>query len=109
MVVGIRVKRKDSWLRRKISRIANAIRANILHDGVSDTGCGLKVFRREVVTAFIPIKTLYSFMPALAVAAGFRVVEEPVNHRPRQHGSSKYAVTSFLLLPVLDFLGLRWF
>lgn len=109
MVVGARVERQDSWMRRKISRIANHIRSDLLGDGVSDSGCALKVFRREVVSAFIPIRTLYSFMPALAVAAGFHVVEEPVHHRPRQHGESKYSVTSFLFLPIVDFIGLRWF
>lgn len=109
MVVGARVHRQDSWMRRKISRIANSIRSEGLGDGVSDSGCALKVFRREVVGAFIPIRTLYSFMPALAVAAGFRVVEEPVHHRQRRHGTSKYTVRSFLLLPIVDFVGLRWF
>ena len=109
MVVGVRVTRRDSWLRRKISRIANSIRSDFLGDGVSDSGCGLKVFRSELTNAFIPIRTLYSFMPAMAVAAGFRVVEEAVNHRPRKHGSSKYTITSFLFFPVLDFIGLRWF
>jgi len=109
MVVGARVERQDSWMRRKISRIANSVRSHLLGDGVSDTGCALKVFRREVAGAFIPIRTLYSFMPALAVAAGFKVVEEPVHHRPRLHGSSKYTVRSFLVLPIIDFIGLRWF
>ncbi len=109
MVVGARVKRQDSWMRRKISRIANHVRSDWLGDGVSDSGCALKVFRREVTGAFIPIQTLYSFMPALAVAAGFRVIEEPVNHRPRPHGNSKYSVASFLFLPIVDFIGLRWF
>jgi dolichol-phosphate mannosyltransferase len=108
MVVGARVKRRDSFMRRKISRIANRVRAVWLGDGVSDSGCGLKVFRREVTSAFIPIRTLYSFMPAMASGAGFRVVEEPVNHRPRAGGSSKYSVKSFLLLPVIDFIGLIW-
>lgn len=109
MVVGVRVERQDSWMRRRISRIANSIRSRALGDGVSDAGCGLKVFRRAVVGAFIPIRTLYSFMPALAVGAGFRVIETPVNHRPRRNGTSKYTVHSFLLLPILDFIGLRWF
>jgi Glycosyl transferase family 2/Peptidase propeptide and YPEB domain len=109
MVVGARINRQDSWVRRKISRIANLVRSSALGDGVSDSGCALKVFRREVVGAFIPIKTLYSFMPALAVAAGFRVVEQPVNHRPRAHGDSRYSVRSFLLLPIVDFIGLKWF
>ena len=109
MVVGARVKRRDSFMRRKISRIANRVRSSWLGDGVSDAGCGLKVFRREVTSAFIPIRTLYSFMPAMASAAGFRIVEVPVNHRPREHGSSKYSVKSFLFLPVIDFIGLGWF
>ena len=109
MVVGIRMERQDSWMRRKISRIANRVRSEWLGDGVSDSGCALKVFRREVASAFIPIRTLYSFMPSLAVAAGFRVVEEPVKHRRRLHGASNYSVRSFLILPIVDFMGLRWF
>ena len=109
MVVGARVDRKDSWARRKISRIANRVRSHWLGDGVSDSGCALKVFRREVAHAFIPIRTLYSFMPALAVAAGFRVIEVAVNHRPRRHGSSRYSVKSFLLFPIIDFIGIGWF
>lgn len=109
MVVGVRVERKDSWARRKISRIANRFRSRWLGDGVSDSGCALKVFRREVVNSFIPIRTLYSFMPAFAVAAGFRVQEEPVQHRARVHGDSRYSVASFLFLPIVDFLGVKWF
>ena len=109
MVVGARVDRKDSWARRKISRIANRVRSHWLGDGVSDSGCALKVFRREVASAFIPVRTLYSFMPALAVAAGFRVAEVPVNHRPRRHGRSRYSVKSFLLFPIIDFIGIGWF
>ena len=109
MVVGARTNRQDSWIRRKISRIANFVRSERLGDHVSDSGCALKAFRREVMSAFIPIRTLYSFMPALAVAAGFRVVEEPVQHRPRLHGRSNYSVASFLILPIVDFIGLEWF
>lgn len=109
MVVGIRARRKDSWLRRKISRLANAVRSRILGDGVTDSGCALKVFHREVRAAMIPIRTLYSFMPALAVGAGFRVAEMPVNHRPRAGGKSSYGLMVFLWRPVLDMLGVWWF
>jgi dolichol-phosphate mannosyltransferase len=109
MVAGVRVARNDSWLRRRMSRLANQVRGRILRDGVSDTGCGLKAFRRQVVDAFLPIRTLYSFMPALAVAAGFTVVEQPVNHRPRQLGVSKYGLGVMLWRPLLDLLGVWWF
>ncbi|WP_345737020.1 glycosyltransferase family 2 protein [Prosthecobacter algae] len=109
MVAGVRAKRQDGWLRRRMSRIANSVRQRILHDGVRDTGCALKAFRREVCGAFIPIRTLYSFMPALTVAAGFRVVELEVNHRIRQTGVSKYGLGVMLWRPLVDMLGVWWF
>lgn len=109
MIVGIRQQRQDSWFRRNISRLANAVRSRILGDRMHDSGCALKVFRREVVSSFIPIRTLYSFMPAMAVAAGFRVVETPVTHRARSGGKSNYGLQVFLWRPVLDLLGVWWF
>lgn len=74
-----------------------------------DSGCALKVLRREVVESFIPIQTLYSFMPALAVAAGFRVDQQVVRHRPRRGGSSSYGLWKFLWQPVVDLVGVWWF
>jgi dolichol-phosphate mannosyltransferase len=109
LVVGVRVDRHDSAARRAASRIANAVRSRLLHDRVADAGCGLKVLRREVAAEFLPIATLYSFMPALAVAAGFRVVEQPVAHRPRLAGASNYGLRRFLWRPALDMLGVWWF
>jgi dolichol-phosphate mannosyltransferase len=109
MVVGIRVNRQDSFVRRKMSRLANAIRGRILKDGVADSGCGIKAFRRQVIDAFIPIRTLYSFMPALAISAGFSLREVPVRHRARKGGKSKYGVRQFLWRPLLDLFGVWWF
>ncbi len=109
MVTGVRGRRRDGWLRRRMSRLANAVRQRLLHDGVTDSGCALKVFRREVRSAFIPIRTLYSFMPALAVAAGYRVKELTVNHRTRDTGVSKYGLGVMLWRPILDMLGVWWF
>lgn len=109
LVAGVRTRREDSELRRVMSRVANGVRGRFLRDGVSDSGCALKAFRREVIGAFLPIRTLYSFMPALAVAAGFRVVEQSVNHRPRTAGVSKYGFGVMLWRPLVDMLGVRWF
>src|SRR5260370_23173595 len=108
MVVGVRVNRQDGWLRRKISSLANAVRGRLLGDGMSDSGCALKVFRRGVISSFIPIRTLYSFMPAMAVAGGFRVAEAPVRHRARSGGKSSYGLRGFLWRPRLDLLGGWW-
>jgi dolichol-phosphate mannosyltransferase len=109
MAVGIRVNRQDSAVRRAMSKIGNGIRSWILRDGVVDTGCGLKAFHRRVIEAFIPMRTLYSFIPALAISAGFTVRQVPVAHRPRMGGKSKYGVRQFLWKPLLDLLGVWWF
>jgi dolichol-phosphate mannosyltransferase len=108
MVAGIRAKRNDSWLRKNMSRFANAIRGKLLGDGMRDSGCALKAFRREVVDSFLPMRTLYSFMPALAVAAGFRVEQLEVQHRPRERGQSHYGLFVMLWRPALDMMGLWW-
>lgn len=109
MVMGHRVNRSDNFKRRLISRLGNSARRLFIDDGVSDAGCGLKVFRREVLDAFIPIRTLYSFMPVLAKAAGYSIGEIPVNHRPRRSGIPKYHLRVFLWRPTLDLLGVWWF
>jgi dolichol-phosphate mannosyltransferase len=109
MAVGIRVNRQDTFVRRKMSRFANAVRGRILKDGVADSGCGIKAFHRRVIEAFIPIRTLYSFMPALAVSAGFSLRQVPVHHRARKGGKSKYGVRQFLWRPLLDLFGVWWF
>jgi dolichol-phosphate mannosyltransferase len=109
MVVGIRVARRDSFVRRAMSRLANSARSRILGDGVVDSGCGIKAFHRHVVDAFIPMRTLYSFIPALAISAGFTIRQVPVRHRPRSGGKSKYGVRQFLWKPLLDLAGVWWF
>ena len=109
MVTGKRARRKDSGLRRRMSKFANLVRGRLLHDKVTDSGCALKVFRREVVEAFLPMRTLYSFMPALVVAAGYSVDEVPVNHRARETGQSNYGLWIMLWRPLLDMLGVLWF
>jgi dolichol-phosphate mannosyltransferase len=108
IVVGVRRDRHDSPLRRSLSRVANGIRRRMLRDGMSDAGCALKVFRRDVVQAFWPIPMLNPFMPALAAAAGFRVLEHPVRHRPRTGGRSKYGFRALLWRPALDLLAVWW-
>ncbi|MES2696427.1 MAG: glycosyltransferase [Verrucomicrobiota bacterium] len=108
MLAGARLGRRDSTLRRAMSRIANRTRRALLRDGVSDTGCSLKLFRREVAGSFLPIRTLYSFLPAFAVAGGWTVREIPVAHRARHAGVSKYGLRTMAILPLLDLLALTW-
>jgi dolichol-phosphate mannosyltransferase len=108
LACGWRVDRHDSTLRRIMSKIANIVRRAFLHDGVHDSGCQLRVMRREVRDAFFPIVLMQSFIPALAVAAGFRVGETPVRHHARHHGESKYGFRNLWWRPAAAMLTLRW-
>jgi glycosyltransferase involved in cell wall biosynthesis len=108
LVCGRRVDRRDSSLRRAMSRVANAIRSAVLGDRVHDAGCQLRVMRRGVRTALRPMELLQAFVPALAVAAGFRVGELPVRHHPRRLGRSKYGLAELWWRPAVAMVRLRW-
>jgi dolichol-phosphate mannosyltransferase len=108
LACGWRVDRHDSTLRRIMSRVANVVRRAILNDGVHDAGCQLRVMRRAVREAFFPMELMQSFIPALAVGAGFRVGEMPVRHHPRAHGRSQYGLGRLWWRPAVAMLGLRW-
>ncbi len=108
LVCGYRLKRRDTVLKRLTSRVANAIRSRFTKDGVRDTGCTLKAMRRECVSALVPFKGMHRFIPALSKGAGYRLVEIPVNHRPRRFGQSKYGLGNRALRATIDMLGVRW-
>ncbi len=108
MIVGRRVIRRDSRTRQIMSKVANVVRQALLRDGVRDSGCALKLFHREVVKSFIPLRTLYSFMPACARMAGWNSIEVPVNHRNRMKGESKYGLRVMALVPLFDLMLLFW-
>lgn len=108
VVCGYRRKRNDNWQRRIASRAANAIRSSLLGDGIRDTGCSLKVIRREHIRFLIPFNGLHRFIPALVKSAGLSIVEVPVNHRPRQTGVSKYTVAGRAIRGLYDLIGVSW-
>jgi dolichol-phosphate mannosyltransferase len=108
LVCGYRIKRRDTVAKRLTSRIANAVRSRYTKDGVRDTGCTLKAMQRECITALFPFKGMHRFIPALVKAAGYRLVEIPVNHRPRRFGQSKYGLGNRALRATIDMFGVRW-
>jgi glycosyltransferase involved in cell wall biosynthesis len=108
LVCGYRVKRQDTLVKRATSRIANAVRSRYTKDGVRDTGCTLKAMRHECASALFPFKGMHRFIPALVKAAGYRLVEIPVNHRPRRFGQSKYGLGNRALRATIDMFGVRW-
>ena len=108
LVCGYRVQRKDSLLKRITSRVANFVRSRFTRDGVRDTGCTLKAMRRDCIAALFPFKGMHRFIPALVKGAGYRLVEIPVNHRPRRFGQSKYGLGNRALRATIDMFGVRW-
>ena len=108
LVCGYRLKRQDTMMKRLTSRIANTVRSRYTKDGVRDTGCTLKAMRRECVNTLFPFKGMHRFIPALVKAAGYRLVEIPVNHRPRRFGQSKYGLGNRALRATIDMFGVRW-
>jgi glycosyltransferase involved in cell wall biosynthesis len=108
LVCGYRLKRRDTWFKRVQSQIANQVRSRFTKDGVRDTGCTLKAMRRECREALIPFHGMHRFIPALVKGLGYKIAEIPVNHRPRQHGSSKYTFGNRALRATIDMFGVRW-
>ena len=108
LVCGYRARRKDTLVKRLTSRIANSVRSRFTRDGVRDTGCTLKLMRRECVGALVPFVGMHRFIPALVKGAGYRLIEVPVNHRSRRFGVSKYGLGNRALRATIDMFGVRW-
>jgi dolichol-phosphate mannosyltransferase len=107
-VCGWRVDRQDPWTKRIASRIANRVRDRFTRDGVHDTGCTLKAFRREAVQDLHLYRGMHRFLPALLQMEGRRVTEVPVSHRPRRAGISKYGNWTRLWSGLADLFAVRW-
>ncbi|MGI9245625.1 MAG: glycosyltransferase family 2 protein [Steroidobacteraceae bacterium] len=108
LVMGNRTTRRDTWLRRASSRVANGVRGWILEDGTPDTGCGIKVFERDVFMHMPRFRNMHRFMPALFQREGCDVVSLPVNHRERTRGTSKYGLHNRLWVGIVDLFGVSW-
>lgn len=108
LVCGIRLKRKDSFIKRVTSKLANSVRSWACEDGVQDTGCSLKVYRKSSLEKIKMFHGMHRFLPALFKMAGFRIQQIPVNHRERLRGKSNYNFLNRSLNTVADLLAVRW-
>lgn len=90
VVSGWRKNRKDTLMKRFTSRGANVLRSLIVHDGIHDSGCSLKVYRKECFDGINLYGEQHRFIPAILKIKGFNIGEVVVNHRPRTSGYTKY-------------------
>lgn len=108
LVHGIRRKRKDGWLKKISSRIANSIRHRILQDGISDAGCPLKVFWRDDLSIIPEFNGIHRFIGTFFQIAGYEIIQMEIEHRPRRYGQSKYGLLDRLIVTIPDLLGVYW-
>ncbi len=108
LLIGHRVHRSDTWVRRLSSRVANAVRSRVLRDGTPDTGCGIKLLRRSVFMTLPYFDHMHRFLPALTRRAGYGVLSVPVRHRPRLHAKAHYGVWDRAWVGLVDLAGVAW-
>lgn len=108
IVCGWRAERKDPLIKKISSRIANSFRNFLTKDSIHDTGCSLKVYKREWLDKIKLYKGLHRFLPTLLKLEGARIIEVKVSHNPRKFGRSKYNIRNRLFTGLYDLLAVRW-
>ncbi|HNZ56034.1 MAG TPA: glycosyltransferase family 2 protein [Methylophilaceae bacterium] len=103
-----RQSRRDTWIKRVSSVIANTVRSNMLKDDTPDTGCGLKLFSRAAFLDLPYFDHMHRFLPALIKRRGGKVVSVHVSHRNREHGKSNYGTLDRLMVGIVDLFGVAW-
>ena len=108
LVIGNRVNRQDSFIRKISSRIANSVRAGLLNDSTPDSGCGLKMLPRSLFLRLPFFDHMHRFMPAMVIRQGLIVKSIPITHRQRMAGTSKYGIHNRLWVGIIDLFGAMW-
>ncbi len=108
LIAGYRRNRRDNWLKRISSRIANGVRSRLLGDATPDTGCGLKLMARAAYLELPYFDHMHRFLPALVQRNGGATICVDVNHRPRTRGRSNYGLFDRLWVGIVDLFGVMW-
>jgi glycosyltransferase involved in cell wall biosynthesis len=108
MVLGLRVLREDSFVKKASSLIANSFRRFMTKDGVTDTGCPLKLFKTQYAKRLPLFNGMHRFLPALIQMQQGKVKQIPVRHFPRMAGQAKYNLRNRLIAPFIDCFAFRW-
>lgn len=108
LVCGYRANRKDPFIKKITSFFANQVRKRFCQDGVRDTGCSLKIYRREALQKIKMFQGMHRFLPALFKNEGLKVAEVAVNHRERTRGKTNYSFMNRSFNTIADMLAVRW-
>ena len=108
VVCGWREGRRDTFVRKASSMIANAVRNRLTHEHIRDVGCTLRVYRAAYLRRIRLFEGMHRFLPTLLRLEGARVIEMPVSHRPRLGGKNKYGIGNRLFKGLRDLFAVRW-
>lgn len=108
-VCGVRGVRRDNFVRRVSSKVANGFRSFIIGDKVTDAGCAYRVIRRKALKEVVVFNGMHRFLPTILQAQGYTLVEALVNHRERALGQSKYGINNRLWRGIRDCFALKWY
>lgn len=108
LVTGVRLIRKDSFVKTMSSKIANGIRRAFTHDGMQDTGCPLKVIKTDYAKRIPMFRGLHRFLPAMIILQNGRVAQITVQHFPRIAGTGKFGLWNRLMGPLMDCFAYLW-
>jgi len=110
VVCGYRAKRQDNLIRKISSKIGNSIRNWVTNDNIIDTGCSLKVYKKEFLDKIKMFKGMHRFLPTLLKLEGAKIKQIEVTHHPRKFGESKYGlgIKKRALRAFIDLLAVRW-
>lgn len=108
LITGVRVNRKDSYVKRMSSKIANSIRRAFTKDGMDDTGCPLKIIRTSYAKRIPMFKGLHRFLPAMILLQNGKILQVPVQHFPRIAGEAKFGLGNRLIGPLIDCFAYSW-
>ncbi len=108
LITGIRTERKDNAVKKLSSTVANKVRRMIIHDGIEDTGCPLKIGKASYLKKIPFFHGMHRFLPAMIELAGGKVRQVPVQHFPRLQGKAKYNLRNRLVGPLIDTFAFRW-
>lgn len=105
---GKRTSRQDTFIKKVSSKVGNGVRNFITDDSIEDTGCPMKLLKREVADSYYLFEGMHRFLPTLAKMNGYRVIEVSVTHRERKFGASKYGIFNRAFVGLMDAIVVGW-
>jgi glycosyltransferase involved in cell wall biosynthesis len=108
MATGWRQKREDSWLKKISSKIGNTVRNWLSGESIQDSACTLRAFKKECIKEIPVFNGMHRFLSTLVKMEGYRIIEVPVSHHPREFGESKYNIRNRMVRSFVDLLAVRW-